>query len=84
MATERERMQENIEVLRDELKKQQESNRLLKFQLDKLNNQYKYAKMVVLSYKNTLSVAEDFLEKNKLLEQWIVKRNNETVEKEGN
>ena len=76
--SERERMQENIQSLRQELKKLQESNRLLKYQLDKLNNDYKYAKKVVLSYRNTLSVAEDFLEKHSLLETWIVKRNNES------
>ena len=81
--SERKRKEETIEVLRKEIKRQKACNDLVSHQLEKLQNDYKYCKSVVISYRNTLAVAEDFMEKNKLLKEWIVKRNNEAVEREG-
>ena len=81
--SERKRKEETIEVLRKEIKRQKACNDLVSHQLEKLQNDYKYCKSVVISYRNTLAVAEDFMEKNKLLKEWIVKRNNEAVLREG-
>ena len=63
--SERKRKEETIEVLRKEIKRQKACNDLVSHQLEKLQNDYKYCKSVVISYRNTLAVAEDFMEKNR-------------------